>query len=121
MQEAQRTVFQRLYWTPVLAQAEAVGVSLPLSLLALYDLAIHSGPGRLAKLRPRFPEWPPSLGGEERLWTRALLQARHDWLTLHRSAVIRRTTYRTAALLELVEQGRWQLSTPLTVRGVRVG
>lgn len=120
MREAQRVVFDRLYWAPAYAQAVGLALVEPLSMLALYDLAIHSGPGRLDKLRPLFPEVPPSRGGAERAWATALVRARHAWLTGSSSGVVRATTYRTAEWLRLAAEGRWDLARPLAVRGVAI-
>lgn len=118
MRQAQDAVFERLYWAPALRQAADLRLVLPLSMLALYDLAIHSGLGRLAALRPTFPEVPPVRGGDERLWTSALIETRHRWLLASSREVIRRTAYRTQALRDLVAADRWTLERPLTVRGV---
>ena len=118
MRQAQDAVFETQYWAPALRQAAELHLELPLSMLALYDLAIHSGLGRLAALRPVFPEVPPVRGGDERLWTSALIGARHRWLLASSREVIRRTAYRTQALRDLVAADRWALDRPLTVRGV---
>lgn len=120
MQRAQDECFARLYLEPALAYARGLGLTLPLSLLAVFDLAVHSGHGRIVTLRQRFPELPPSKGGDERAWTRALISARHAWLSGHSNPVIRRTAYRTESLLGLVAEGRWGLERPLVVRGVRL-
>lgn len=120
MQAAQRVVFERDYWVPALMQAADLRLVEPLTMLALYDLCIHSGSGRLALLRPLFPERPPSLGGGERPWTRALIRARHAWLGRSTSALVRATTYRTTELLRLATEERWDLARPIEVRRVEI-
>jgi hypothetical protein len=120
MQEAQRSAFDRLYWQPAELYARNLGLRMALSYLVVYDTSIHSGRSRIDKLRATFPELPPSRGGLEASWTVALLNARHRWLGTSGSALVRSTRYRTAALLELAQQGRWELERPLTVRGVTI-
>jgi hypothetical protein len=119
MRSVQDEVFERFYWDPSAAQADRLGLQTALGVLAVYDLAIQSGLGRLDVLRTRFPERPPCSGGEERAWVSELLAARGAWLA-GLGGVAARTTYRVDALLELAEEGRWDLARPLTVRGVRI-
>ena len=117
MVEAQRTVFRESYWEPALGDARAMGLLDPLSMLVLYDTHIHSGAARIPKLRRRFCELPPSLGGEERAWTEAFIAARHEWLSNFANPVVRKTTYRTLALSSLADQERWDLKPPFKLRG----
>lgn len=120
MQAAQDRVFRVRYLEPALAQCDDLGLTCPLSALALYDLAIQSGTGRLAKLRMLFPQVPPVRGGDERGWTAALVYARDQWLAASPTPAVRRTTYRTRSLLRLIEDGHWSLSRPVTVLGIPV-
>lgn len=121
MRAAQDGVFDRLYWAPAAAYAAGLRLVLPLSLLAVYDLAIQSGHGRIDALRRTFAALPPSRGGDERGWTTALINARRSWLQGHGSEVVRRTTYRADELAGMAAMGRWHLDLPLVVRGVRIG
>lgn len=121
MLAAQRTVFGRRYWAPVEHLALDLELRHPLSWLALYDTAVQSGPGAIARMRARFPELPPARGGDEEAWTTAYLGARLTWLagflgrTDAHTRAVRRTVYRPQAMLELVREGRWALSRPLRV------
>lgn len=117
MMAAQDLVFARDYWDPAVAYARAIGLVLPLSWLALYDLAIQSGPRRVDNLRATFRELPPSRGGAEIAWTTALCRARRAWLAGHPTPIVRRSVYRVDALLALAAERRWMLDRPLTVRG----
>lgn len=123
MDLTQRTVFRRLYWTPMQEQALAMGLRLGLSWLALYDTAVQSGPGAIARMRMRFREVPPQRGGDERAWTKAYLAARLRWIgefighSWEHTVLVRRTSYRAQALLDLVAAGAWDLPTPLRVWG----
>jgi hypothetical protein len=124
MRDVQDDVFSRAYFQPAAAYAVALGCVLPLTVLALYDTAIQSGLSRVDKLRPTFPARPPVAGGDERTWTTQLLLARRAWLAGYVSAdaakqrLVRSTVYRVTELLGLVQAGRWDLTRPLTVRGV---
>jgi chitosanase len=130
MQRAQRDVLERDYWRPTHRAGQLLMLRRPLSYLALYDLSIQSGApqltrplttGMLARLRPNFPELPPSKGGGERLWVVAMLQARRRFLASSSREVVRRSVYRVDALLDLCDDGLWDLALPLTVRGVTIG
>ena len=82
MHEAQDFVFRERYWQPAISHALHMGLQLPLSMLVCYDTQIHSGngSGSIANIRKRFPEVPPSGGGDEKAWVRAYLEARREWL-----------------------------------------
>jgi len=120
MRQIQDEVFSELYWEPARNQAEALHLVEPLSYACLYDLAIQSGHGRLARLRRKFPELPPVRGGEERAWTRALNDTREYWLGTLRSYAARRSIYRTISLRTLMNEDCWLLELPLNVRGVKI-
>lgn len=123
MRKIQDRVFADLYWAPAVAQGRALRLDEPLSYAVLYDLAIHSGTGRLARLRRGFPELPPSRGGDERAWLDALNSARWQWLAGYTSsnarkqALIRRTVYRPEAFARMMTEERWSLALPLPCRG----
>lgn len=119
MAEAQEAVFERLYWQPAQDQAEGMGLVEPLSWAICYDTAIHSGPGGIAKIRARFPELPPIRGGDERRWAAAYVTARRAWLA-SRGGIVAQTVYRMDAFSALIAAGNWALTTPFSVRGVRV-
>lgn len=125
MQVAQREIFERHYWIPTHEAGRLLQLRRPLSYLCLYDLSIHSGPprieaplasGMLARLRPRFPELPPSKGGGERLWVVRLLETRRAFLDSYPREIVRNTVYRVDALRELADDDRWDLEAPLEVR-----
>lgn len=126
MRAAQDDVFSRMFFQPASAYASGIGLREPLSILALYDTAVHSGIGRIGALRPAFPALPPVRGGAERTWTSQFLEARRRWLETFLSAdaarqrIVRSTVYRVDALLALVREERWSLARPLTVRGITI-
>lgn len=121
MRRAQDEVFDELYWRPAESRCVSMRLALPLSYLAVYDCAIHSGPGRVDSLRRRFAARPPASGGREEEWTEAFILARRAWLLENKNPLVRKTVYRCDGLLGLVKAGAWQLKTPMTYRGVRIG
>lgn len=122
MQRAQDQVFEELYWNPCFNQCVAMKLIYPLSWCAIYDTCVQSGPSGVANIRKRFPESPPSGGGDEKVWAKAYLTARRKWLAeFHnpdhpeRDATVRSTIYRMDALLALVAAGNWNLTTPIQI------
>lgn len=120
MQEAQVVIFRQRYAEPAERYCERLGFELPLSYCVIHDTWIQSNPEVIAMLRQRFHEYPPALGGTEKPWTTAFLQARHEWLSNHARLAVRTSAYRTKALLELVAEDRWTLDRPLTIRGLTI-
>ncbi|MCA9916283.1 MAG: chitosanase, partial [Anaerolineae bacterium] len=60
MQRAQRAVFHNEYMRPALGLASEYDITLPLGLLAIYDVCIQSGPSAAKKLLESFNEsWAP--------------------------------------------------------------
>lgn len=122
MRLAQDQVFAEQYWEPCRSRCLAMGLVLPLSWAAIYDTTIQSGPAGVENIRKRFPEVPPAGGGSETAWTRAYLEARKSWIsTFHnaahpeRNATVRSTTYRAESLLDLADEGNWELLTPVKI------
>lgn len=127
MQRAQEEIGDEMYWHPAARQAEALGLRLPLSHLVVQDIRNQMGAGGLLRLRRTgpdgeegrgvvaWPELPPSKGGDERAWTRALCRARLGWLDRHDDAEVRRSAYRGKALVQLAEGGAWELLPPIVV------
>ena len=121
MRTVQDAFFEREFFLPAMEWATTQGMTLPLSALVVYDSFIHSG-SILPLIRRSFPDPTPARGGDERAWTTAYVKARDAWLSSHPRADVRKTTYRTRCLLELIEDGNWHLALrPIRVGGVGVG
>lgn len=124
MARAQDAVFTRSYWDPAVSLCRSIGVIEPLQVLAVYDMAIQSGMGGVARNRSRFAELPPSRGGDGRRWAEAFTRARLAWLVGYRSSdpdkdrAVRASAYRADAILRLMELGAWDLRPPVTIMGV---
>ena len=118
MQQCQDEMFDACYWVPALGHASQMGLQTALSHLIVYDTCIHSGPG--AVIRARFPEPPPSKGGDEKAWAQAYVNARRGWLAANKNALVQKTVYRMDSFNEMIRAGNWDLSLPLVCRGVKV-
>jgi hypothetical protein len=131
---AQDQVFDAAYWAPCAQQCEAMKLALPVSWGVCYDICIQSGPGGLPPMRRLFAEAPPSGGGDEKVWVRALVGARRKWLAEFVSGakdpvkkashekLVRNTVYRMDGWLDIIGKGNWMLTTPFSVplKGGRV-
>lgn len=118
MRVCQDAFFERRYWLPAVAWAEANGFELGLSMLVIYDSFIHSG-GILSLLRNRFPEVPPSKGGRERAWVTAYVRERRKWL-LNKGGLLAKTVYRMDAMQGAMSRDNWDLSRAVNANGVMV-
>lgn len=115
MQQAQDEIFDEWYWNPAAEKAVAMQLVLPLSWLVVYDTSIHSGPAGVDRMRNKFPESPPSKGGDEKAWATAFIKARRHWLATHSKTVLHATVYRQDAMLKLIADGNWDLITPFQI------
>jgi len=121
MQQAQNQIFDERYWTPAVNHAQRIGLQTGLAHLIVYDSTIHSGPGGVTIIRNLFPQKAPINGGDEKEWCLAYIAARRNWLSRSSNKLVQRTVYRMDALKQIADSGNWDLNTPLTVRGVRIG
>ncbi|MDO8356366.1 MAG: peptidoglycan-binding protein [Nitrospirota bacterium] len=118
MQLVQDEFFDRVYWTPSVQHAEAIGVTSGLGIGVVYDSHIH---GSWDRIRARTDERHQSAQdiGEQQ-WIAHYVAERREWLATHSNLLLQRTVYRMAAFREMIDEGRWGLPLPFHVRGVRV-
>lgn len=119
MRQTQDYFFDVVYYSPARQFFDGYKFILPLSLLVIYDSYIHSGsvPGFL---RQRFKEMPPSMGGDEKKWVTAYVNARQDWLQNNSRQIVRKTVYRTRCFLEQIAKNNWLLDAPVEANSVLV-
>lgn len=121
MRQVQDVFFDKRYFQPALAWADANGFTLPLSALVIYDSQVHSG-GIPGFLRKRFPETPPAKGGDEKRWITQYVDVRQAWLANHSNEILRKTIYRTQCFKREIERNNWELAQlPINAHGVNVG
>lgn len=120
MRTVQDAFFEEVYFRPAMKWADQHGFTLALSALVIYDSFIHSG-SILGFLRSRFPENPPSSGGDEGAWIKAYVNARHNWLGSSSSSDLRATVYRTQCFKREIQRANWDLSqVPVNANGTKV-
>lgn len=115
MQAVQDAFFDKVYWQPAEKWARKNGFQLPLSMAVVYDSFIHSGQVAMY-LRNRFKEPVPTNGGNEKRWIKEYVSARDNWLRHHQNQLLHKTVYRTEAFQKMIEEGKWNLESPLRVR-----
>lgn len=106
-QQAQRLVFRRKYMQPAIDACVGSGWVEPLSMVAVLDGMTHGSWGRIRDLVS------PKLS--EKHWIESYLLKRNKWLRLHPTQVLRNTACRSGALLRLVDEGNWGLTTPFMI------
>jgi chitosanase len=120
MRQVQDEFFDKRYFQPAMAWADNNGFTLPLSALVIYDSFIHSG-SILGFLRKRFPEMPPSRGGNEKNWISEYVDTRQNWLATADNKVLNGTVYRTKCFRNEIARENWDLGqVPITANGVDV-
>lgn len=114
MRDTQDAFFDEVYWLPAFRAAESLGVTLPLGVAVVYDSHVH---GSWMKMRDQTSNESGMLTAlGEKVWIRAYVTRRRNWLASHPRADIRATVYRMDAFQRLIDQNRWGLELPLVVR-----
>jgi len=120
MQAAQNAVFDADYWMPAVNAAKDAGLQTAIGHAIMYDTCIHSGPGRIATHRAAFPQKSPANGGDEKEWLKAYVTTRKAWLLGNKNPIVQKTIYRMEAFEKLMAENNWDLTMPLSVRGVKI-
>lgn len=118
MRAVQDEFFDRVYWQPAAAQAAALGITEALGVAVVYDSTVH---GSFARMRDRTTAAVGSVRQVgERRWIAAYVDVRRAWLAGHPNELLGKTVYRMDAFDRLIAAGEWDLSPPLSVRGVSI-
>jgi chitosanase len=120
MREVQDRFFDSVYWTPAVAAAGRLGITTALGTCVVYDSTVH---GSFGLIRDRTIDAVGNIGAggaTERDWISRYVSLRRDWLANHPNQLLRRTVYRMDALQQIINGSNWDLTLPLTVRGVRI-
>lgn len=118
MQKTQNEFFDRVYWTPGVQSAKALGILTPLGNAVVYDSLIH-GSWQTIRDRVNTDHGPVSTIGEEQ-WVASYVQTRRNWLANHKNTLLHKTVYRMDSFKELIASAKWKLTLPLTVRGMLI-
>jgi chitosanase len=118
MQSCQDAFFDRVYWAPAMASADALGVKTALGAATIYDSTVH-GAWRAIRDLTTTPHGDINALGEK-TWIAAYVATRPDWLANNANALLHKTVYRMDALQKLIDDGSWELPLPLSVRGIMI-
>jgi hypothetical protein len=118
MQALQDRYFENTVWQPALSSAANLGIRSPLGVAVVLDSVLNSAmQGAFSTLRDRATAalgGTPATGLDEHAWIRAYVAERGN------VSGTKPVAYRVDAFQQLIAQGQWELSPPLTVRGVRI-
>lgn len=124
MQEVQDAFFDRVYWSPALKAADALGIVSPLGVTVVYDSFIHGnwrnakGTGISQKVIAKIG--PPSATSEQN-WIRSYVTERRAWLANHpKLPILHKTVYRMDEFSRMMNHNQWELILPMVVRGIAV-
>jgi chitosanase len=118
MQEVQDNFFDRIYWEPALRSARVLGVVSALGTAIVYDSSVHGSWAHVRDLtRKRFGELF-DIGEDE--WLQHYVDTRREWLAENANQLLHRTVYRMDAFKHIIEAGNWNLTLPLSVRGLAI-
>jgi chitosanase len=120
MREVQDGFFDRVYFAPAVAASDGLGITTALGTCVVYDSTVH---GSFRLIRDRTIDAVGRIGTNgvtERDWVPRYVAIRRDWLATHQNPLLQKTVYRMDALQRIIDASNWDLSLPLTVRGVLI-
>jgi chitosanase len=56
----------------------------------------------------------------ETKWVEKYVKVRREWLATHPNTLLRKTAYRMESFAKLIQEARWSLELPLSIRGVLI-
>ncbi|GET40823.1 chitosanase [Microseira wollei] len=115
MQDVQDAFFDRVYWNPSVKNAENMGIQTALGVAVVYDSVVH-GSWQLMRDRTLNQGTVATLG--EQSWIKSYIDIRREWLANNRITLLRKTVYRMDSFKQLIANQKWDLTLPLTVRGL---
>ena len=118
MHEVQDAFFDRVYWAPAIKSSRSLGIETALGTSVVYDSTVH---GSWDRTRDRTSDAHGTVAevGEKK-WITAYVGFRRNWLANHKRPILRKTVYRMDAFRDLLDEKRWNLKLPFSVRGVRI-
>jgi chitosanase len=117
MHNTQDRFFDRVYWNPAV-NACGTDITTALGTAVVYDSHIHGSWVRMRDRTNANHGTVQRLG--EKSWVGEYVETRRAWLANHPNTLLRKTIYRMDTFRNLIAQGKWDLSLPLHVRGVRI-
>lgn len=118
MRSVQDAFFDKVYFAPALAAADARGIRSALGMAVVYDGHVHGSWERMADRTDAKFGTVAEVG--DRAWIRHYVPTRRAWLAGHPNAVLHATVYRMDAFANLIAYDNWLLALPLSVRGLTI-
>lgn len=118
MRRIQDEFFDRIYWEPALKSSEYISVIKPLSITVIYDSRIHGSYHAIRDTTNQQYGQVKDIGEEE--WIKSYVSVRRDWLANHSNTLLHKTVYRMDSFRDLINNDKWDLPLPLTVRNVMI-
>jgi chitosanase len=112
----QDAFFDRVYWTPALNSAGAIGIQTPLGIAVVFDSITHGSWGLIRDRTTNKFGNPANIG--EREWIKIYVDVRRDWLANHSIQILHLTVYRMDAFKKIIQANNWNLDLPFNVRGL---
>ncbi|MFZ0962880.1 MAG: peptidoglycan-binding protein [Terriglobia bacterium] len=116
MQSVQDQFFDQNYWAPSVTDAANSGVSSALGTNVVYDSHIQGAWLTIRNITNTNHGLAGAMG--EQPWIAAYVSERRNWLANNANTLLHSTVYRMDAFLQLINDAKWNLPLPLTVRGV---
>jgi len=118
MRKTQDEFFDRIYWMPALISADSTGISKPLGVAVVYDSKIHGSFERIKNMTNE--QYGHSENTGEENWIKAYVETRRHWLATHSNTLLHQTVYRMDTFLKLINENKWDLQLPLTVKNILI-
>lgn len=118
MLQEQDAFFDRVYWSPAVNTANAISIQTALGIAVVFDSITH---GSWGLIRGRTDERFGSLSSiGEKTWIKHYVDVRRNWLANHSIQILHLTVYRMDAFKKIIQMDNWDLTFPLTVRGLSI-
>ncbi len=118
MQSAQDQFFDQNYWNPSITAAANTGVSSALGTNVIYDSHIQGAWLTIRNLTNTNHGQASAMG--EQPWITAYVNERRNWLANNSNTLLHGTVYRMDSFLQLINDNKWDLPLPVSVRGVLI-
>lgn len=118
MHAVQDSFFDKIYWVPSAKSAAAINITSALGTGVVYDSHIHGSWGRVRDMTIQKHGKPPEVNPDE--WVGFYVAERRNWLATSSIKALHGTVYRMDAFKKLIDTKNWNLTLPISVRGVRL-
>lgn len=120
MREVQDSFFDRLNWEPAASSAANLGINTPLGIAVIYDSFVHGSFRKIRDTTAAQLGGTPATGVAEKKWISTYVDNGLAFFKSSPNPLLQRTVYRPLAFKQLIEEGKWDLQDPITIRGVDI-